>query len=73
MATNEQVAAIAHRLWQQRGCPEGSPEVDWERALQLVNGKTGEGGKAGVDRAVREDSLARARSEMASGEFDVQG
>ncbi len=24
-----QIAALAYALWQQRGCPEGSPEVDW--------------------------------------------
>lgn len=28
----EQVASLAYTLWQQRGCPEGSPEEDWLRA-----------------------------------------
>ena len=23
------VAALAHSLWLVRGCPEGSPEIDW--------------------------------------------
>jgi len=23
---------MAHRYWRLRGCPEGSPEVDWFRA-----------------------------------------
>jgi hypothetical protein len=30
----EQVAILAYRLWQERGCPEGSPEVDWLQAEQ---------------------------------------
>ena len=25
-------AALAYRLWQERGCPMGSPEEDWFRA-----------------------------------------
>ena len=32
--TDEQIASLAHALWQQRGCPEGSPEEDWFRAEQ---------------------------------------
>ena len=28
----EQVASLAYTLWQQRGCPEGSPEADWLQA-----------------------------------------
>src|SRR6185369_15339137 len=28
----EQIASLAYVLWQQRGCPEGSPEADWLRA-----------------------------------------
>jgi len=28
----EQIASLAYSLWQQRGCPEGSPEADWLRA-----------------------------------------
>jgi len=30
--THEEVAALAFQLWQERGCPEGSPETDWFRA-----------------------------------------
>ena len=32
-----ETAALAHRLWLDRGCPEGSPEHDWflaERELR---------------------------------------
>jgi len=29
---NEDVAARTYEYWQERGCPGGSPEVDWQRA-----------------------------------------
>ena len=34
---HQEVAALAYALWQRRGCPVGSPEIDWteaEAALQ---------------------------------------
>ncbi|HTP33962.1 MAG TPA: DUF2934 domain-containing protein [Candidatus Acidoferrales bacterium] len=30
-AENE-IAALAYKMWQERGCPIGSPEEDWYRA-----------------------------------------
>ena len=27
-----QIAALAYAMWQERGCPEGTPEEDWFRA-----------------------------------------
>ena len=33
-----EVAQLAYSLWQQRGCPEGSPEIDWLQAEQQLNG-----------------------------------
>jgi hypothetical protein len=39
-ATQEEIAARAHELWCERGCPEGSPEEDWHRAVEeLKSGK----------------------------------
>jgi len=29
---HEQIAALAYSLWQERSCPEGSPDVDWFKA-----------------------------------------
>jgi hypothetical protein len=29
---HEDVAKLAYRLWEERGRPIGSPEVDWHRA-----------------------------------------
>jgi len=34
--THEQIAALAKILWAERGCPEGSPEVDWFQAEQQL-------------------------------------
>ena len=31
-AEHEMVARRAYRLWEERGCPFGSPEVDWYKA-----------------------------------------
>jgi hypothetical protein len=28
----QEIAALAHKLWEDRGCPEGTPEEDWFRA-----------------------------------------
>jgi hypothetical protein len=36
MPTHDQIANLAYKLWQQRGCPDGSPEVDWERAMRVL-------------------------------------
>ncbi len=32
----EAIAKLAHRLWRERGRPEGSPEEDWYRAEDLL-------------------------------------
>ena len=29
---DEAIRVLAYSLWESRGCPEGSPEVDWFRA-----------------------------------------
>jgi hypothetical protein len=30
--THGEISERAYRCWHERGCPEGSPEVDWDRA-----------------------------------------
>jgi hypothetical protein len=32
----EEVELLAYLFWQQRGCPEGSPEEDWFRAEKTL-------------------------------------
>ena len=34
---HEQVAALAYRFWQERGCPDGSPEADWSQAEEKLH------------------------------------
>jgi hypothetical protein len=33
---HERITALAYFLWQQRGCPEGSPDEDWFQAQQHI-------------------------------------
>jgi hypothetical protein len=30
--TYQDIARLAYQLWEERGRPDGSPEIDWERA-----------------------------------------
>jgi Protein of unknown function (DUF2934) len=30
--TRSDIAALAYRLWEERGCPHGSPDDDWYEA-----------------------------------------
>jgi hypothetical protein len=32
----QQIAILAYKFWQTRGCPEGTPEEDWFRAKQEI-------------------------------------
>ncbi len=34
--TQETVTMLAHYYWLMRGCPEGSPEIDWYRAEETI-------------------------------------
>ena len=31
-----EIESLAHWLWEERGCPEGSPEIDWFEAERLL-------------------------------------
>ena len=31
--------ALAHELWQARGCPQGSPEADWFEAVRQLRSR----------------------------------
>ncbi len=31
---HREIAKLAHDMWQARGCPDGSPEEDWFRAVE---------------------------------------
>ena len=40
MFGHEEIAALAHEFWLARGCPEGSPEVDWFRAVAELRSRS---------------------------------
>ncbi|HEX7360414.1 MAG TPA: DUF2934 domain-containing protein [Bryobacteraceae bacterium] len=37
--THKEIAERAYQCWNERGCPDGTPEVDWSRAEQELRGK----------------------------------
>jgi hypothetical protein len=34
--TSEEISEQAYHCWRERGCPHGSPELDWQRAIELL-------------------------------------
>ena len=36
---HDDIAALAYALWQERGCPEGSPEEDWFNAAEQLRSR----------------------------------
>jgi hypothetical protein len=32
----QDIAQLAYELWQSRGCPDGSPQEDWFRAVEQL-------------------------------------
>jgi len=36
---HEDIAALAHKLWQARGCPDGSPQEDWFNAAEQLRSR----------------------------------
>jgi hypothetical protein len=36
---HDDIAALAHELWQARGCPEGSPDEDWLHAVKELRSR----------------------------------
>ena len=36
MATEEQIKALAHSIWEQEGCPEGKHEEHYYRAKRIL-------------------------------------
>lgn len=37
--SRDEIAQLAHHLWNERGCQHGHAEEDWIRAEQLLRGK----------------------------------
>ncbi|HEX4007620.1 MAG TPA: DUF2934 domain-containing protein [Acidobacteriaceae bacterium] len=39
LASHDEIRALAHKYWAERGHPHGNPEHDWFRAEQELRGK----------------------------------
>jgi hypothetical protein len=39
IVSHDEIRALAHRYWAERGHPHGNPEDDWFRAEQELRGK----------------------------------
>ena len=37
--SDDEVAMLAYQLWMERGCPIGSPEVDWFQAEEQLQNR----------------------------------
>jgi len=37
---SDEIAALAYQLWNERGCPAGSPDEDWFRAEAELNNRS---------------------------------
>jgi hypothetical protein len=36
---HQEIAALAYQLWEARGCPSGSPELDWFEAVKELRSR----------------------------------
>jgi hypothetical protein len=55
MHPEQSIADLAYRLWQARGCPEGSAELDWhEAARQVAKHATATTSEADLDASLEE-------------------
>ncbi len=44
--SDEQIRAIAHKLWVEAGEPEGQAEDHWFKAIEMASAKAGKAAKA---------------------------
>ncbi len=63
--SQDRIAQLAYQLWQERGCPDGSPEVDWERAVRMLESPASSGGNEVLSAPAR-TSQTSARLEGSS-------
>jgi len=49
------IAALAYQLWHARGCPDGSPEIDWFQAERELHNQSAKQNSS----ATKEPLLAR--------------
>ena len=54
MTSNQAIAELAYRLWNERGRPHGSEEEDWLEAERQLSAAGGEREERGVDAASKQ-------------------
>lgn len=65
--SQDRIAQLAYQLWQERGCPQGSPEVDWERAVRMLETPAGTANEVlSAPSPVRTSATPQARDEAAA-------
>jgi hypothetical protein len=47
---HDEIATLAHQLWERRGSPIGSPDVDWREAEKQLRGASTKAGSASAQR-----------------------
>lgn len=57
--THQQIAQLAHQLWTERGCPDGTPEIDWHQAEGLLQMRLYSHAPARTDGAVARPRATR--------------
>lgn len=64
-ANTAEIARLAYHLWQSRGCPEGSPEVDWLQAEQQLSERIEASRPRTVRGSIRVSTSSAAKSPRA--------
>jgi Protein of unknown function (DUF2934) len=54
MTSNQSIAELAYRLWNDRGRPHGSEEEDWLEAERQLSGAGDEPNERGIDAASKQ-------------------
>jgi hypothetical protein len=69
-----EIAALAHALWQARGCPQGSPEEDWFQAARELRARAEKspGENAKSDASIHDGGLPGGSSSLPE-EVPVRG
>ncbi len=65
------IAELAYHFWEERGCPEGSPEEDWYKAeLTIDRQQDPGGGEQQTLRTLHEGNPNRKQKEI-TGPLDI--
>ena len=70
--SREQIAALAYQFWQDRGCPEGTPDEDWFRAERELARSKNTDEKEGGSRYRAEPSITSEETDPPVLRFPVR-